>query len=65
MRVATDDPLAGVRQALRDRDRRLRALAEPGCRTCHGQGQTSGYVGPGKTARYPCPCTGQADWQRD
>jgi hypothetical protein len=36
-----------------------RALATPDCHICRGWGHTSGYIAPGKTAQYPCPCTGR------
>jgi hypothetical protein len=54
-----------IREDVRRRDERLREAADPDCRICHGTGQSKGYVGPGKTAVYACPCTGMADWQKE
>lgn len=55
--------LEAERQANRDLDAARAAAADPLCRICMGKGSTQGYIGPGKTATYACPCTGMADWQ--
>lgn len=48
----------GIRDAIAEQRRRWRDAADPDCGICHGDGESRGYVGPGKTATYPCPCTG-------
>lgn len=58
------DPLTGHREAFAEYVAALRAVADPECHICKGQGTTTGYIAPSKTATYACPCTGQADWQR-
>jgi len=52
-------------EAIGERIAALRAVADPECKTCKGIGTTQGYIGPGKHATYACPCTGQADYQRN
>lgn len=53
------DMWAGIRESIRDRWERIAAKADPDCHMCKGRGKTYGYIGPGKTAEYPCPCTGE------
>lgn len=48
----------GLREAVSEHFAALRALADPGCRICKGQGVTRGYISPGKYASDACPCTG-------
>jgi hypothetical protein len=56
--LATDDLMDGLRADVARLEALWRELADSDCRICRGRGQTSGYIGPGKTAVYACSCTG-------
>jgi hypothetical protein len=55
------DGFDGIREAISDLHARWGEAADSDCTICHGGGMTRGYAGPGKTATYPCPCTGMRE----
>ena len=52
---------ATMRRHVVAQEGRWEEAADPDCRVCHGSGKSHGYIGPGKTATYPCSCTGLSE----